>query len=131
MSIAGIDKIGQELIKWAKNNKNATVYSEFFTDHGISGSTRERWRKRSKDFDAACAYALEKVGIRREKGAINRKLDGNLIMKSMPMYSKEWRALEEWRSGLKVQEQDQKVTTFNIQMPSFNKDEDDKSGKSS
>lgn len=125
-----IDELAVELYDWAMNNEEALKLSSFFTKRGISGDTLKRWKKRSKKLKVAHELAKAAIGERRETGALSRKYESNFIYKTMPLYDKEYKVLEEWRATInRKNEQEEKTTTFNINMPNFKENDNDRSGK--
>lgn len=124
-----IEKIARDFLKWAMENDDALKVLPFFRERGISYDNLGRWRKRSKYFASAYQMAKEAIGDRRECGAIKRKYSEKTILSSMARYDKGWEKLEKWRSSLKKQEQDEKTTTFNINIPNFKEKDNDGSGK--
>lgn len=97
-------ELSKRLVFWAKDNDDALILNEFFLKEGIGKSTVANWKKQSKLFKNSYDFAKQIIGTRREIGALNKKFDTNVVMFTMPMYSKSWKELEEWRSSLKVKE---------------------------
>lgn len=92
--------------------------------------TVERWCGQSPKFHAAIEMAHQALGDRIYEGGLNRKYDSSLVGRGLARYDREWKKLEEWRSNLKKQEQEEKTTTFNINIPQFKGKNDDGSGES-
>lgn len=124
-----LERIALELVKWAMNDEKALKVTSFFRPRGINSNDIKRWRARNAKFDAAYDFSLGAIGDRREHGAITKKYDTSMILKSMPHYDPDWKALETWRSSLRKEEQEQKTTSFNINVPSFKETKDDDSRK--
>jgi len=94
-----------ELAYWADTNEDALVFSEFFHDRKprIPKQSFYEWVKKNQFLADAHKYALEAIGNRREKGALKKKLDANTVIKSMPIYSEEWKELNEWYGKMKTE----------------------------
>lgn len=119
ISIAKIEKLGENLFKWALEDEDAFKVRSFFTKQSIGGDDIKRWRGRSPKFDKAYKMALELIGDRREIGGLKRTFDSSIVVQSMPHYDPDWRELAQWRSNLRAQEKEQAATTFTVNMKSF------------
>jgi hypothetical protein len=97
---AFIEKLAAEEVAWALNTEDAIVFEEFLMLKGIGQSTFYKWLHAHECLANAHNFAMMVIGVRREKGAINRKYDGTIILKSLPIYSESWKKIEEWRSKL-------------------------------
>lgn len=126
ISVAAIEKLSEDLIEWAMNDMDALKIKPFLRARGIGSNDVKRWRKKFPKFDRAYAETLEAIGDRREIGAIKKLYDCAFIARSMVHYDKQWKESEEWRANLKNQEQENKPTTFIIQMPDFSKKVEEK-----
>jgi len=117
-------ELAKRLVFWARDNEDALILNQFFTDEGIGKSTVANWKKRNERFNMSYDFAKQLIGIRREVGALKKKLDTHMIMFTMPQYSESWKELEEWRSSLKVKEQekvgDRKITIVMEKFPTTN-----------
>lgn len=100
-----IDRLGQDLLAWAKNS-DSLLLNDFFTERFISTHTYRRWSDRDKMFSDRLEMAKLMIGSRREKGALQRKFDASVMIKSAPLYDPEWKLLEEWRAKLAKTEQE-------------------------
>ena len=58
--------------------------------------------KKHKELEIAMDYMRDKIAQRRDEGATTRKFDSQFVGKSLPMYSDDWKAIEEWRANLKA-----------------------------
>jgi hypothetical protein len=104
-----IDRLGQDLLAWAKNS-DSLLLNDFFTERFISTHTYRRWSDRDKMFSDRLEMAKLMIGSRREKGALQRKFDASVMIKSAPLYDPEWKLLEEWRAKLaKVEEENEQL----------------------
>lgn len=102
-----IDLLVERLITWADTTEDALVFEEFFMLTKINSSDYYGWLPKHENLKMAHDYAKQVIGIRREKGGLKRKLDPGMIASSMPMYSKSWKELAEWRAKLKEESQNQ------------------------
>lgn len=100
-----LDRLGQDLLAWAKNS-DSLLLNDFFTERWISIHTYRRWAERDKMFSDRLEMAKLMIGSRREKGALQRKFDASVMMRSAPLYDPEWKLLEEWRAKLAKSEQE-------------------------
>lgn len=110
VNIAFIEKLTQEYIDWA-NKTDSLVLSDFYNDLGITLSTFQGWLEKHECLSIAHKYAKRKVGNRREKGGLTKKLDSGMVERSMPMYEdsqsiNSWTELKEWSTKLNEKEQD-------------------------
>jgi len=106
--------LAKDLTNWATHDKNALILKQFFLEKGVSTSDVHRWRKKNKLLDSAIEFAKGAIGARREVGALTRKFDANIVMKTMMNYCDEWKQAEVWRAELK-QKQEEKTERNNIQ----------------
>ena len=93
--------LSKELVCWAVHDENALILKQFFFEKGINTSDIHRWRKKNKWLDEAIEFAKGAIGVRREIGALTKKLDVGMVIKSMANYCDEWKEIELWRSKLK------------------------------
>jgi len=101
-SLAFIERLSEDLIKWATTNKNALKITQFTRDRGIHTKTFQRWANKYDVLGKARIVAKEAIGDRREIGAINNKYNTNMIISQMPKYDDTWMKLEEDRAELKA-----------------------------
>lgn len=102
ISIEGIERKAEMLVKWARTFPQAYTLKQWLNDNGISGETAQRWMAKSQLFSSAYEFAQGVVGTRREIGGLTKKLSENLVCKTMPIFSKEWRDLAEWQNDLAI-----------------------------
>lgn len=123
VSVEWLDRFAELFLKEVISNEKIVTMVQAYYHSGVYSNSIDRWRKRSKKFDEAYKLAKQHIGARREAGAIHKKYDSAMIARSMPIYDKAWRKLEEWRASLKNKEEEEKVTTFNINIPQFKNNE--------
>ncbi len=114
-----IEKIAVELIDWAKNNKDALVLRDFFHEKGIPVSSYKQWAQRNEVLRQAVEEAKYLIGSRREKGAIKRQYDVNMIRSSLFIYDPEWKEVEEYQAELrhKIEESNKEIQWVINQFP--------------
>lgn len=124
ISDRGLDMMGKALVRWALEDEDALKLRFFFSQKGIGSGDIKRWRRRNKRFNAAYELAKTIIGDKREIGALKRKLDTALVLRTMRLYDDEYnkwlKKLEEWFSNLKHKEKEKiQPTTFMVNMQSF------------
>jgi len=129
VSIEWLEILAKDLVEWAINDEKALKLTAFYTNRGICSDTLARWLRRSKILNTSHKFAKMVIGNRREVGALTKKFDATLVMRSMAVYDKEWKDLEEWRSDLKNKEEEQKAASFVVKMQSFSEKKDEKDAK--
>lgn len=100
-----VDRLGQDLLAWAKE-KDSLLLNDFFTERFISAPNYKRWADRDPMFKARLEMAKLMIGSRREKGALQRKFDASVVLRSACLYDPDWKILEEWRAKLAKTEQE-------------------------
>ena len=98
-------RIPIELITWAQENKSAYRLTQFLNMKGIPRGTWFKWCESKPLIKEAHEIALSLIADRREIGALERRLDSTMVKHTMPMYDKEWKALEEWRAKISNNEE--------------------------
>ena len=98
VSDAFIEKLAIDMLNWVKTTKKKT-FPSFLEERGICYSTFRNWKERVPKLARAHEHVLEILGARREEGGLERKYDPNMVIKSMPIYSHDWRKLEEDRDA--------------------------------
>jgi len=100
-----IERMAADLIKWAKETKDAFTISEFYLDRGIPHSTYSKLIVDHKILTEAHQTALLFLANRREKGALQNKLNTTMVMSQQARYDAEWWSLEQKRAKLKAESQ--------------------------
>jgi len=114
-----LELLAKELVEWATTEK-PLILTIFYDERGIHSDVLARWMKRSKKLKQAHQFAKRVIGSRRELGALNKTLDSGIVARTMAMYNKDWKNLEEWRSNLRKTEEEQKGDTIiKVEMPSY------------
>lgn len=99
-----IEEFAKEMVDWALHDEDALKITQFYNLKVIHNSVVDEWRKRNEVLSKAHAITLQVLGARRELGAIKGKLDSGIVRTTMAIYEKEWKDIEEWRSGLSKKE---------------------------
>lgn len=94
-----IDRLGHDLLLWAQL-KTSLVLRDFFDERYISLGTYTRWKNKDSMFAERVELAKGIIGSRREKGALEKRFDASMVIKSMANYDVDWKAIEEWRAKL-------------------------------
>jgi len=122
-----IDKIAEDLVAWVDNPPEGTKtykLNQFLRTLSIHPDTFYTILKRSEKLRWAHSYAMAAIADVREIGALENKLSERTVLQSMPIYSKEWKDLEEWRAKLK-DEETKTAGNFKIVMTSIPGDKTD------
>ena len=93
-------RLAIELYTWARENEKSYSVEEFLHLKGIPTGSFYRWVEKYPEVKQSNEEALSIFSIRRERGAIEKKLDGQMVRWSLPLFSKRFKDLEEWRSKL-------------------------------
>jgi len=101
-----IERISADLIKWAKEDKNALTLSQFYLEKGIPYSTFKGLMNRFPMLKMARDSAMEFMGNRREIGALKNKMNPNMVMSQQANYAPSWMELEVKRSDLRIKSQE-------------------------
>lgn len=96
-----IIQIAHELVAWASETSDALKTSEFFSVRGISMNTVRLWRKRLPFFEQLYSIALTTIGDRREKLGLKKIFDSSIVMRTMPIYDRDYRDSLEWLESIK------------------------------
>jgi hypothetical protein len=95
------ERLGVEMLEWARTNEDALIIEEYFDIRGICVDDVYRWIPACEVLAKAYEAAKRIIGYRREKGALKSDLNASTVHITMPHYSKVWRETEKWRSELK------------------------------
>jgi len=101
----GLIEMGRRLIEWA-NKKDTLILTEFCLDEGIDTEQLHRWADMCQELKKAKSYALRKLAIKREKGALTRTLERGMVTLVQHRYDKEWHTeVNEYHVRLKAMQQ--------------------------
>lgn len=101
MNSKGIEILGIDLKKWARDDKKAYKISQFHLERGISKGTWRDWVVKFPQFRDDVEMAKAFIGDRREIGAIENKLNTSVVAYTMPFYDNEWKEETIRRASLK------------------------------
>jgi hypothetical protein len=121
-----IQRMTEELVRWAKEDPAALKLDQWQVDNGICDETRDRWLEQYPLFKKAWQQAKKALGIRRENGAINNQYNASMIAPMMAHYDKNWKDMAEWRATLKGNVEN-KSERMIVVIPSYNEEETNKS----
>ena len=118
VSQAIIDKIACELIDHVKTTDGYLRHEWFFIDRNMDPRTARKWADKYEMFGRTYRIAKLIMGIRREDGALKKKLDAGIVTLTMPSYDEEWKELMEWRNKMR-QESEQSLLPMTAIFPAF------------
>ena len=93
-------KLALEWVDTVIANEDILVLEEYAILKGIQYPVMHRWMKRCPELQEAHDHVMDVLSLRREKGALNNKLNTVMVLKSMAMYNMRWKDIEEWRAQL-------------------------------
>lgn len=113
------ENFANQMIHEAIHNEDMLTITDFLFSKGLYRQQLNTLCEKFPCVAEAKKIAYEAIANRREKEGLRRKLDTQMILASMPMFSEDWKALAEWKAKLtKVEEQ--KPTVVNVIMEPFN-----------
>jgi hypothetical protein len=101
ISEAFINRLAEDLIKWVEGDEKALMIREFIALKKLDQVTYNVWVKKYQYLGRAHAYAKLILGIRRERGLLNRTLEPTWTAFMMPFYDSEWKEIAEWRNNMR------------------------------
>lgn len=119
-----IERLGDELMKWAFEDENALVMTQFLRNKGIPTSTADKWLKKYDHFRERWCEARLAIGERREIGMIKKKYDINAIRPVMHHYSHIWKNSEEWRASLRNKTEENKQANVTVVIEKYDDKKD-------
>jgi len=93
-------KLALEWVDTVASNEDILVLEEYAILKGIQYPIMHRWMKRCPELQEAHDHVMCILSVRREKGALNNKLNTVMVVKSMAMYNMRWKDIEEWRAQM-------------------------------
>jgi len=97
-----LKKFAQEWIEVAREDEDMLVLAEFLDKKGVGDNIMEDWMKRCPELAEAKERVRRTIAIRREKGAMKKKLDSHSVFRSQHWYDPKDKAGEEWRATLRA-----------------------------
>jgi hypothetical protein len=110
------DALASRLMVWADDPENVMI-TEFYGDEGLLRGTFFRWVETSEALKNAYGYARDKIAARLFKAGLKREFSDTLVFKALPIYSEEFKQLEEWRA--KLGEKVDGATQINVYTTAF------------
>lgn len=117
-------KIGQDFLKWAKENPDAFTVPMFAATIGLHSGILRNWSRESEEFRVLFMAAKEQIGINRLKATLENsivKLDNSIYRAHVGNYDVDineyMREEKEFESSLKATEVGASQSTYIIQVP--------------
>jgi hypothetical protein len=107
---AFLDRLACDMIEFFKKDASTLSLDEFYDAKGFHDRDIQRWKVRSENLRDAVDHCKRLLAIRREKGALNKKLSESMVMFSMGLYSDKWKDHAEWKANLAVKSSQQQGT---------------------
>jgi hypothetical protein len=109
-----VERLGKDLLKWAKENDDALRICEFFADKGINQATYQNWLKKDEGFRQDYYHAMRYIGRRREKYGMQKKhnYDARFMQMTMHHFMDEFKHDIEWQASLRNKEDDKGGTKY-------------------
>lgn len=111
-TIESLKRIADQMVLDSLNNKDCISFGDLFLKRGILSRTFYKWVAQYPFFNDAYEFACENLSLRREKGALFKKLDISTVTSSMHLYDERWRQAEIWRASLKNKNEEQTHITI-------------------
>lgn len=109
VNAATLERIAMELLEWSKKD-DSIVFRDFLDSKNIPEEAYYRWVRTYPELKMAHTMAKGRVGSRREKGGLFRKMDAGLVTLGLAKYDDEWKEYLAWKSSLKDQSTSGNVT---------------------
>ena len=104
-----------KLLEWARRDDSIVLHS-FAAEMEIDPARLSDWSKRSEKLTRAVKAAKTIVGARREKLALENKINASVVLKLMANYNEDYYAYEK-EMKLLGSEEEKKAQTINVIMP--------------
>ena len=91
VSDSSLERMADDIVEWAIDNKDALVVTDFFNLKGISYRRWLKWVEKNELLSEAYQLAKEIIGGRREGLALKKKIDGSIMKSTQAHYSPVWR----------------------------------------
>lgn len=112
ISDAALDRLAELMIEWATSSITNVVFQEFLVLQRVPYEQLSTWMKRSEKLRKAKDFTLMVLGVNREKGAIFKQLDGNVVKQMQHRYDPEWKESEKHHARLKREESENTTEVF-------------------
>lgn len=91
-----------DLLREYGDRSDVLHLEDFYDDLHMSPHIYSDLLKKIPKLKEVHEYAKRRIGIRREKGALNRKLDASTVHKTLGHYWSVFKEMEEWRAHLRA-----------------------------
>lgn len=100
-----IERFFGDLVQTINMDEDILMLEEVYLKKGVPHHAFYRWVEKFPVAKEAHTTAKRLLAVRREKGALKRQYDSNMVLKSLAMYNDDWKNIEEWRAGLREKEE--------------------------
>ncbi len=87
-TVEEIDELAKELVSWA-DDYDSIIYREWFNNKGILMCMVPDLCKKSEEFSYAVKYAKNTVGVRRERLAMQSRIESGVFRSTQAIYDQE------------------------------------------
>ena len=99
-----LEKLGEELLQWARIDMNAIKVRKFFRAKNYDHNDITNMLASSIVFKRYYYMALDEIGDRRETMGFEKKASEKIVCFTMPLYDPDWKARQVEESLLKQQQ---------------------------
>lgn len=116
---ASLDLLAENLIESLYSNPNIDTLDELFILNSTCSRSVEGYRKDNENVAQAYDFCKFLLATRREKNALNRKIDPNIFKFNQYQYSKDWAEAEKHHAELKNMYQEEQNKNTIVVVPSL------------
>lgn len=98
-----------DLLRDLGDNEDSYHMEDFYDQLHMSPDTYHSLLRRIPGMKDAHDYAKRRIGVRRDRGALFRKMDAGHVQKTLSHYWTVYKEMEESRSDLRKSENDKKI----------------------
>jgi len=95
-----LQQLAVEWVDWTIANEDVLTFGQFYIRKKVARTTFQGWTARNENLLKAQEFVRLILGVRRELGGLHKKLDTQMVVKSMSLYDEEWKTLETWRATM-------------------------------
>jgi len=110
ISNAALERLAELMVEWALSSTSNIVFKEFLVLQRIQYKQLSDWMKRSEKLRRAKNFTLMVLGVNREKGALLKQIDGNMVKMTQHRYDPQWGESEERKAKLNAMSDKQLIT---------------------
>ena len=124
LSQTGLERMARELIEWANATDEAVRIEEFSLARGIPTRVFEAWAERYPLFGEAYSHAMEILGMKSYKKAINKGMAEPIFKQMQHKYDPAWKDAEDYHHERRKQLMEKTVpapTTIIVRTENFAK----------